>query len=472
VSGPRVRIAPSPTGYFHVGTARTALFNWLFARQQGGTFVLRIEDTDTARNRPEHTEGILRAMRWLALDWDEGPYFQSERFDRYGEAVERLLATGHAYACDCRPEIVGARHAAAGRRPDYGYDGFCRDRGLAPGPGVAVRFRTPDDGATAFDDVVRGKVTTEHAHIEDFALQKSNGAPLFLLANVVDDAEMRISHVIRGEDHVPNTPKYLLLWDALGFGTHPVFAHLPLLHNEAHKKLSKRRDRVAVEDYRDAGFLPEAMVNYLGLLGWSPSGDREIVSRDEMVAEFRLEDVKSAPAIFDERKLQSVNAEYLRALPATVFVERATGWLTQQWAPLAAQVQERARTLSEAVAMIDFLILPEPLFDPGEWAKETARQPQLFALLQAVAERYGSLEEWSAAGIRDATVAAGEHVGATQLRKVQAPIRLAVTGRSVGPPLWESLEVLGRDRTIARLHAAGERLTASPTGQGGAGPTG
>ncbi|HET7524138.1 MAG TPA: glutamate--tRNA ligase [Acidimicrobiales bacterium] len=452
---PRVRIAPSPTGFFHVGTGRTALFNWLFARQTGGTFVLRIEDTDTARNRAEHVEGILRAMRWLGLDWDEGPYFQSERGELYAGAIERLLGDGNAYVCDCTPEQVAARAKERGGPP--GYDGHCRDRSLEPGPGRMVRFRTPDEGQTAFDDLIRGKVVVENSVVEDFGVRKSNGDPLFILANVVDDADMRISHVVRGEDHVSNTSKYLLLWDALGYGAHPVFAHLPLLLNDARKKLSKRRDKVAVEDYRDEGYLPEAMRNYLALLGWSPGGDREVVTVDEMVAEFRLEDVKSAGAIFDERKLQAINAEYLRAMPVAEMVQRAAEWQRARWEPIAALVQERARTLAEVYSMTDFLYLAEPVIDEAAWAKETRRQPAFAEILAAAASRFEAIE-WEAEEIHQATVAAGQDAGVEQLSKAQAPVRLAATGRSVGPPLWESLELLGRDRTIGRLRAAHARL--------------
>ncbi|MGH9114766.1 MAG: glutamate--tRNA ligase, partial [Acidimicrobiales bacterium] len=370
--GPRVRIAPSPTGFFHVGTARTALFNWLYARQQHGTFVLRIEDTDAARNRSEHVEGILRAMRWLGLDWDEGPFFQSERGSLYEEAVGKLLASGAAYACDCTAEQVAERARRRGGPP--GYDGHCRDRHLEPQVGRMVRFRTPGTGQTSFDDVVRGTVTVDNAVIEDFGVRKSSGEPLFILANVVDDAGMGITHVIRGEDHVPNTPKYLLLWEALGYGPRPVFAHLPLLYNDARKKLSKRRDKVAVEDYRDEGYLPEAMRNYLALLGWSPGGDREVISLDEMTAGFRLEDVKSAGAVFDERKLQALNAEYLRAMTTGEMVERAQAWLLSRWGPIAGLVQERARTLSEVYSMTDFLYLPARAADAGEWERALSKQ--------------------------------------------------------------------------------------------------
>ncbi|MGH9056418.1 MAG: glutamate--tRNA ligase [Acidimicrobiales bacterium] len=453
--GPRVRIAPSPTGFFHVGTARTALFNWLFARQHDGTFVLRIEDTDTSRNRAEHVEGILRAMRWLGLDWDEGPYFQSQRGGLYEEAVGKLLASGAAYACDCTTEQVAERARRRGGPP--GYDGYCRDRHLELQAGRMVRFRTPDAGQTSFDDVIRGTVTVDNAVIEDFGVRKSSGEPLFILANVVDDAGMGITHVIRGEDHVPNTPKYLLLWEALRYGPRPLFAHLPLLYNDARKKLSKRRDKVAVEDYRDEGYLPEGVRNYLALLGWSPGGDREVITLDEMVTEFRLEDVKSAGAVFDERKLQAVNAAYLRSLPTGEMVERAQAWLLSRWGPIAGLVQERARTLSELYSMTDFLYLPAPVVDAGEWERGLRKQPAFAAVLTAAARRYADVD-WDAGSIHDATVAAGEDAGVTQLSKAQAPVRLAVTGRSVGPPLWESLVLLGRDRTLARLAAALERV--------------
>jgi glutamyl-tRNA synthetase len=456
---PRVRIAPSPTGYFHVGTARTALFNWLYARQQNGTFLLRIEDTDTARNRPEHIEGIMRAMRWLGLDWDEGPYFQSERGPLYAKAIAELLGSGHAYGCDCTPETVAGRSRQRGEKSPS-YDGYCRDRGLEPVPGRLVRFRTPDTGETSFEDVVRGTVTVRNENIEDFAVRKSNGDPLFILANVVDDADMAISHVIRGEDHVPNTSKYVLLWEALGYGPRPVFAHLPLLYNDARKKLSKRRDKVAVEDYRDEGYLPEAMRNYLALLGWSPGGDREILTLDELIAEFRLEDVKSAGAIFDERKLQSVNFEYLRALPAEAFAARAQAWLLSRWQPLAGAVQDRARTLAEVYGLTDFLFLTTFAVDPEDWDRGVRKHPAFAEVLQAATRRYAAIEEWNVAAIREATIAAGEDAGVTQLRKAQEPIRLAVMGRSVGLPMLESLEVLGQDRTLARLAAALRRATA------------
>jgi glutamyl-tRNA synthetase len=446
-----------------VGTARTALFNWLFARQEGGTFILRIEDTDSGRSRAEHTAGIERAMRWLGLDWDEGPYFQSERGSHYAAAIERLIASGAVYGCDCTPDAIAAR--AAARRGAPGYDGFCRDRGLDTGPGRILRFCTPDEGSTSYHDVIRGSgtLTQENRGIEDFGVRKSNGDPLFLLANVVDDAEMAITHVIRGEDHVSNTFKYALLWDALDYGPRPTFAHLPLLHNEAHKKLSKRRDKVAVEDYRHEGYLPDAVVNYLALLGWSPKADREVLTRAELIDQFRLEDVKSSPAVFDLKKMAAVNAEYLRALSPGEFVEAAQAWLQEQWEALAPLVQTRVRTLGEVYLMVDFLYLAEPVIDDAQWAKERRRQPAFVALLGAAAGAYAETE-WDAETIKEATVAAAATVGVEALGKAQAPIRLAVTGRSVGPPLFESLERLGRERVIARVRSAQARAEQEDAG--------
>jgi glutamyl-tRNA synthetase len=450
-------MAPSPTGYFHVGSARTALFNWLFARQQGGTYILRIEDTDALRNRAEHAEGIERAMLWLGLDWDEGPYFQSDRGELYEAAIDYLLAKDLVYACDCNPGQVAERNNASGRPPVY--DGYCRDRGLEPTFGRLLRFRTPDTGTTSWHDIVRGEVVYENSSIEDFSVRKSNGQPLFILANVVDDGDMAISHVIRGEDHVPNTPKYLLLWDALELGQRPCFAHLPLLVNESRQKLSKRRDKVALEDYRDEGYLPEAMFNYLALLGWSPRNDREILSKQELIDEFRLENVKSSPAFFDQQKLASVNATYLRSLSPDAFAARAGEWLNDRWSPIASLVQERARTLADVYSMVDFLYLPEVKIDQADWDKARRQQPAFAALLETAEGKYQDCE-WDAPGIREATLEAGAAVGVTALGKAQAPVRLAVTGRTVGPPLFESLVLLGRRRTLARVASARHRAAA------------
>src|SRR5262249_4311748 len=285
----------------------SALCNWLFANANDATFVLRIEDTDAERNRPELTDNILEMLEWLGLGWDGEPIHQSDRFDEYAAAADRLIELGVAYWCDCTTEQVQSRNKAArekglGGKP--GYDGFCRDRGLSSGPGRALRFRVPDEGVTGWDDLIRGKVAFENEDIEDFVVVRSNGNPTFFLANVVDDHAMEIAHVIRGEDHVNGTPKYLLLRAALGFGAPPVFAHLPLLVNAQRKKLSKRRDDVSMANYKERGFLPEAMRNYLSLLGWGPPDGIEVRPIEETVGLFRLEDVNPSPAFFDLKKLE------------------------------------------------------------------------------------------------------------------------------------------------------------------------
>jgi glutamyl-tRNA synthetase len=431
------------------------LFNWLFARQLGGQFVLRIEDTDTSRNRPEHIEGILRALEWLGLDWDEGPFFQSQRGDLYTAAIQKLIDDGAVYACDCRPEAIQKRAKEAGRS---GYDGHCRDLGKPMTVGHLLRFRVPP-GESGFTDLIRKDVPSNNKDVEDFGVRKSNGDPLFILANVVDDADMRISHVIRGADHVSNTHKYVLLWRALGYGPEPVFAHLPLINNDQGRKLSKRKDKVAVEDYRDEGYLSEALRNYLALLGWSPGDDREKLTVEEMISEFRLEDVKSAPAKFDEKKLSSVNKQYILAMTPDELVERAQAWLRARWAPVAAETQERARTLAQVFTMTEFIYRPEPVLDAAAWNKES-KKPGFAPSLQAAVAAFVEVE-WDAASIEEALTAMAEALD-VKIRDVQSPIRLAVMGGPVGLPLYQSLELLGRDRTLARLRVGLERLQAGP----------
>jgi len=465
---PRFRFAPSPTGYLHVGGARTVLFNWLEARRVGGELLLRIEDTDTERNRPELTQNILDMLEWLGLGWDGAPTYQSERSDRYADGASRLLAGGRAYWCDCTPEAVQARAKERGGPP--GYDGHCRDRGLERGPTTALRFRSPDDGTTGFDDLIRGHVVVDNKTLEDFVLLRSSGTPTFLLANIVDDADMAVTHVVRGEEHVNGTPKYLCLGEALGLDYRPVFAHLPVLVNESRHKLSKRRDSVSVQDFKDQGYLPEAMVNYLALLGWGPKDGVEVRPLAEIVELFRLDDVTSSPAFFDVKKLQAFNADHLRALPTAEFVDRARPFLTRgapaeaALAPLDALVQERVRLLTEVEPMIAFL-LDEPLeIDEESWTKAMVKGKAAPEMLDAVRGALEELDSWEAAGIRlaveAAAVAAGlvNAEGQPQLSKAQGPVRVATTGRTVGPPLFESLEALGRDRTLDRLRAARARL--------------
>lgn len=464
---PRYRFAPSPTGFFHVGGARTALYNWALAKNEGGTFVLRIEDTDEARNRPEWTEGIIDALAWIGIHRDdptfEGPYFQSDYAEAHVSAAEQLYRDGHAYYCDLTSEQIQERAKASGKP---GYDGYSRDRGLEPGPGRVLRFRVPE-GVTIVDDLVRGRVEFQNDTIEDFVLLRGNGSPMFLLANVVDDASMRITHVVRAEEHLPNAPKQQLLWEALGH-TPPTWAHVPVLVNEQRKKLSKRRDKVALEQYRDEGYLADAMINYLMTLGWAPQGDTEIVPWSQIQHEFRLEDVNHSPAFFDLKKLAAFNGEYLRMLSVDDFVEACRPWLhgdTAPWSPeqfdetvfraMAELVQTRIVTLADVPALVDFMFLDAPIIDEAAWSK-TFASAEAAAMLHAARTAFETVE-WNADSLKTATEECGTALG-LKLGKAQAPVRVAVTGRTVGPPLFEALELLGRDTVSARLDAARQRL--------------
>jgi glutamyl-tRNA synthetase len=448
-----------------VGGARTALYNWLFEKRLGGTFVLRIEDTDADRSEERYIDGICGALMWLGITWDEGPYLQSERRDGYDEAVAKLLGTGHLYACDCTRDDVVAR---AKDRQTPGYDGFCRDRGLEPGLGRALRFRVPDTGATIVHDIVRGDVEFAHSSIEDFVVVKSNGDPLFVLAVVVDDISMGITHVIRAEEHLPTTPKAILLWHALDGPQLPVFAHLPVLVNAKRQKLSKRRDRVAVEDFRDAGFLPEAMRNYLALLGWGPGDDREVLSLEELIDEFRLEDVIRSPAFFDEKRLRHFNGLYIRALSDKEFVARSRAFFDVHDVPwkrsdfdesvfarLAALTKERVATLAEVAGMVEFAFVEPLRLDEASVSKVLRGDPEAHQILS---EAMRGFEEctFDSPMLREVVVGIGETHG-RNLAKTQAPIRVATMGRSIGLPLFESLEVLGRSRAIDRLQRAIEQ---------------
>jgi glutamyl-tRNA synthetase len=489
-NAPRLRFAPSPTGYFHVGGARTALFNWFVARRTGGTFVLRIEDTDTERNKDEWTQGIQDAMRWVGVDWDEGPYFQSERTHLYAAAVDKLLESKRAYFCTCNAEDARQRNVTAhGKQGEgRGYDGFCRDRGLTEG---AVRFRTPDEGATVVVDLIRGEPEFENALIEDFVIRRTSGGFMFLLANVVDDADMRISHVVRAEEHLPNTPKAVLLWQAIYPDVPlPVFAHLPVIVNEQRKKLSKRRDKVAVEDFRTQGILAPAMANYLALLGWTPPDEVEFKTLEQMIAEFKLEDVHKASAMFDIAKLASFNGEYIRRMSVDEFTEACRPYLTGPLNPIngplptaaglaegqvaitlpgafraetfdegkfreiAPHVQERAKLLSDVPGVVDFLFI-RPLTDEAAWEK-TMKSDVARNMIDGFLAAAPTLE-WT----HDSLKTCVEEIGLAndlKLGKAQAPIRVAVTGRTVGLPLFESLVVLGREETIRRVTSAKDRL--------------
>lgn len=467
----RLRFAPSPTGFFHVGGARTALYNWAIALRLGGTFVLRIEDTDEARNQPEWTQGIIDALAWIGIHADddhfEGPYFQSSYADQHVAAAQRLFEAGVAYYCDLSGDEVQARAKASGTP---GYDGYSRDRGLEPGPGRVLRFRVPE-GTTVVHDLVRGEVSFENANIEDFVLLRGNGSPMFLLANVVDDITMQISHVVRAEEHLPNTPKQQMLWQALG-AEPPVWAHVPVLVNEQRKKLSKRRDKVAVEQYRGEGYLSDALVNYLMTLGWAPGGDTEIVPWSSIVGEFRLEDVNHSPAFFDLKKLAAFNGEYIRALALDEFIETCAPfvlasdvpWNAEQFNPvvfsaIAPLVQTRIARLDEVAPMVDFLFLADAPIDEAAFAK-TMAGPNSTALLTEVIDAFESAE-WDHDSLKETLEAIGDGLQ-LKLGKAQAPVRVAVTGRTVGPPLFESLVLLGRDETLRRLRAALGHVRTAP----------
>jgi glutamyl-tRNA synthetase len=494
---PRARFAPSPTGFFHVGSARAALFNWLFVRQHGGTFVLRIEDTDEARNRPEWSDGIITALDWLGMSPDEGPYFQSAQEASHQAAIEALWESGALYACACTREQIDERtkeRAAAGD-PTPGYDGFCRDLGLPRGDGRALRFRTPDEGVVEVHDLVRGDVEFPQRALEDFICVKGNGKPLFVLANALDDRTMAISHVIRGEDQLPTTPRQIMLWAALNAAENvdlalPAYAHLPLLVNERGKKLSKRRDPVAVEMYRAQGYLPEAFRNYLALLGWSP-GDEEIVPLEVILEKFRLEDVQRSPAFFDVQKLSHMDGVYLRALPVEGFMAAARPWVDPvpgewspeswidpdtdapvvsppAWAPerfdagvfgeVAAVTQERVTVLGEVPELVDFLFLEDAPDDPASFQKAIAGDEGATQILSAAMAAY-EVCPWDKEALHEVTQAIADTVG-RKLGKAQAPIRVAVMGRTRGLPLFDSLAVLGRAETCRRLAAALARLAA------------
>lgn len=487
----RVRFCPSPTGDPHVGLVRTALFNWAFARHHGGTLVLRIEDTDAARDSEESYRALLDSLRWLGLDWDEGPevggphapYRQSERMEVYADIAARLIAAGHAYHCYCTPDELATRREAAraAGRPS-GYDGACRVLSeeqvaayRAEGREPIVRFRMPDTAIT-FTDLVRGELTFAPENVTDYGIVRASGAPLYTLVNPVDDALMGITHVLRGEDLLSSTPRQIALYRALaeigvGGGAVPAFGHLPYVMGEGNKKLSKRDPQSSLNRYREAGFLPEGLLNYLALLGWSLAEDRDVFGLDELVAAFDIGAVNANPARFDLKKCEAINATHIRErLTVERFVEACQPWLRAPHAPwreedydpaafaaLAPLAQTRVTVLSDITANVDFLFLPEPVVDEASWAR--AMKPGADAVLTTIAKGLAEVDSWTAEPLKEAVLAAGEAHG-LKLGKAQAPLRVAVTGRTVGLPLFESLEVLGRERTLARVDAALARLTA------------
>ncbi len=488
----RVRFAPSPTGYLHVGGARTALYNWLFARHAGGALILRIEDTDVDRSKPELTTAILESMEWLGLNWDEGPVYQSQRLDRYRQMAFHLESLGHAYPCFCTPEELQAKRSRAeAERRAWKYDGTCRglspserERLRAEGRPAALRFRVPDSGQTSFEDQVFGHIAVEHSDIEDFVLLRSDGHPTYHLGVVADDLDLRITHVIRGADHISNTPKQILMYEALEAPV-PIFAHLPLILGPDKQRLSKRHGATAVGAYRDQGILPEALVNFLALLGWTPPGQREIVPLDEMVRDFDLAAVSKSNAVFDLEKLAWMNSEYIRHLPADRLLplvqqeladaglavgasgpgapDPLTEGLTQEQEALKPKVlllQSRARTLKDFAGPFRAFFTDDFPYEP-EAVKKFWKDARLPEFLHALAERLGATEPFGLAETEKALRDLADEKGVKAGLLINAT-RVALTGQAVAPSLFEVMLVMGRERVISRLRGAATYLRSGP----------
>ncbi len=456
----RTRFAPSPTGYLHIGGARTALFSWLYARQSQGTFVLRIEDTDRERSTPEAVQAILDGLAWLGLDWDEGPYFQSERTERYRGIIDRLLAEGKAYYCYCTKEELDAmreQQRAQGKQPRY--DGRCRDR-TEPRAGVSpvVRFRAPDEGRTIVEDLIHGRVGFDNADLDDLIIARSDGSPTYNLTVVVDDADMGITHVIRGDDHLANTPRQMQILRALGVEP-PRYAHVPMILGEDGKRLSKRHGAVSVLQYREEGFLPEALVNYLVRLGWS-HGDEEIFSRQDLLRLFAIEDVGKMASVFNQEKLVWLNGHYIRESAPRELVEP---FKEQLWArgadpgavgnlvPIIESLQERSKTLGEMADLGLFFFRSSVELE--EKAARKNLKPDVAEPLAAVRDALVELQDWRAEtvhGVIQAVVDARD----TKFGKVAQPIRVAVSGGAVSPPIDVTLALLGKEAALARLDRA------------------
>jgi glutamyl-tRNA synthetase len=460
MSDVRTRFAPSPSGHLHIGGARTALFNYLFARHVGGRFILRIEDTDRARSTEEAIAAIVDSLRWLGLDWDEGPYFQSQRGEFYREHAERLLTEGKAYRCYCTPEELDAKRkkaeAAGGK---FGYDGTCRERTDPPsGRPFVVRFRAPRVGTTVVDDKIRGKVLFDNGELDDLVILRSNGVPTYNFSAVVDDALMGVSHIIRGEDHLTNTPKQIQIYAALGYPP-PAFAHVPLIHGLDGKRLSKRHGATSVGAYRDMGYLPQALVNYLVRLGWS-HGDQEIFSLQELIDKFTLENVGRAAGVFNPEKLAWVNFQHLKSLPLAELAQavkplvQEKGWTVPEDAWLqrmVATLQERAKTLVELMDRAEFFLREEIEIDAKAAEKHLAHADP--GPLRELRDRLADLPDWDVTSIQQAFEAVMKRHD-LKLGRLAQPVRVALTGSTASPGIFEVAELLGRRRTLNRLEQA------------------
>ena len=465
----RTRFPPSPTGHLHIGSARTALFNWLFARHHGGVFVVRFEDTDRGRSTQESVDEYLAGFRWLGLDWDEGPFFQTQRYPLYTEYALRLLESGKAYRCWCTVEELEARRESAmqaGHRPAY--DRTCRDLTGAPSGRTThtLRFRTPLDGETVIDDLVKGPIVFQNADLDDFIIMRSDGSPVYNFCVVVDDVDMRITHILRGDDHVANTPRQILLYQALGV-TLPRFTHLPLILGADKARLSKRHGASSVFEYRDQGYLSDALINFLARLGWS-HGDQEIFTRAELVEHFSLEHIGTAAAVFNSEKLLWLNFQYVKATPAAALAGLVCPFLQHKGLPVPADrawltravetLRERAKTLGELADSLRFYVVDD--IEPNPKAAAAHLKPEIAPALVDLTHRLETVAPWEATTIEAAfhdTIA----THAIALGKLAQPVRVAVTGGTASPGIFEVLDVLGRDRTIARLRAALLRLGAA-----------
>jgi glutamyl-tRNA synthetase len=463
----RVRFAPSPTGYLHIGGVRTALFNWLFARHYGGIFILRIEDTDRSRSTEEAIQVIEEGMRWLGLNWDEGPYRQTDRLDYYRQHADRLFREGKAYWCDCSPEQLEARRAEAlrkGMTPKY--DGRCRERRLPPGPHHALRFKTPQTGQTIVEDLVKGTVVFDNTQLDDLIVLRADGFPTYNFCVVLDDADMKITHAIRGDDHLNNTPRQIHLYHAFGY-TPPKFAHLSMIFGPDKTRLSKRHGATSVLAYREMGYLPEALVNYLCRLSWS-SGDQEIFSLQELVEKFSLEVVGKSAAVFNPDKLLWLNSHYIHTgdpdrliallKPFLVLEDLITEGhrLDEAWLKkIVLALKERSRTLVEMAQSTAYFFKDEIEIDPK--AKEKFLRPSIRPLFEKLIERLEPLSAFETGEIekifQELIASAGVKLG-----DVAQPVRVALTGRTVSPGIYEVMELLGKERTLARLKKAADML--------------
>ncbi|MEV6065586.1 glutamate--tRNA ligase [Nocardia sp. NPDC052001] len=479
----RVRFCPSPTGTPHVGLVRTALFNWAYARHTGGKFVFRIEDTDAARDSEDSYRAILDALRWLGLTWDEGPevggpyepYRQSQRRDLHLDVVRRLVEAGEAYESFSTPEEVEARHKAAGRDPKLGYDNFDRDLTdeqiaayRAEGRPAVIRLRMPDHDLS-WNDLVRGETTFRAGVVPDFALTRGNGDPLYTLVNPVDDALMKITHVLRGEDLLSSTPRQLALYESMiriGVAERtPEFGHLPFVMGQGNKKLSKRDPESNLFHHRDRGFIPEGLLNYLALLGWSIADDHDVFSMADMVAAFDISKVNSNPARFDQKKADALNAEHIRLLEPGDFAHRLREYLTEHghigaeideklFLAAADLVQTRIVVLGDAWGLLEFLFVPAEDFVIDPAAREKNLGADAVPVLQAAIAAVDGVSEWNADALGEALKTALVDELGLKPRKAFTPVRVALTGSHISPPLYESMELLGREESLRRLRAA------------------